>query len=327
MSQEAKDKIIAILEAAGVTYSAVYRGEKKNAFGTKGHAADEWSCAFTKGDGRELHEEFEFFTGLGHRVPNPSRLARESAASIANVSKRMLAWEFHYKLYPDVRVPPHAADLLYSLVSKGYKRESGWRGHTIRRIDIPRSNDIVMPYIDGNEQRICTLDDPKLLLIGGNGNELLGEADSQGGTMTGTVTYPYQCEDCGDGLGDDDTYTVGYHGDTTVCERCLCSNYTRVYGRNRDEYHVANDDAVEASNGESYDGQYLDDNDIVRCTVTHEYVPRDDAFECVWLEAYVHKDVEHVTVSSSGEIVTLKHLTKFLEDNPSYRAFVDGEQE
>jgi hypothetical protein len=115
MSQAIKTQIENIAAQAGVKFSALYRGEKRKALG-EAQTMDEWSCAFTKGDGREAHEEFKFFTGLGLRKPNQSSMAKSSAASLAKVSKRMLAWEHHHKQWPDMPQAPHMADVLHSLI-------------------------------------------------------------------------------------------------------------------------------------------------------------------------------------------------------------------
>jgi len=115
MSDSIRAAVSAILESAEVTFSAIYRGERKGALGGT-HSMDKWDCAFTLRDGRAAHEEFEYFTGLGHRKPHASKMAKISARSLAKVSKRMLAWEQHYKKWPDQPQQPHAADVLHSLI-------------------------------------------------------------------------------------------------------------------------------------------------------------------------------------------------------------------
>ena len=115
MSDSIHAAVSAILESAEVTFSAIYRGERKGALGGT-HSMDKWDCAFTLRDGRAAHEEFEYFTGLGHRKPHASEMAKNSARSLAKVSKRMLAWEQHYKQWPDQPQAPHAADVLHCLI-------------------------------------------------------------------------------------------------------------------------------------------------------------------------------------------------------------------
>lgn len=66
MSKEIEITVDALLASFGVTYGAIYRGVKANALGGKSDM-DQWSVSFTKGDGREAHEEFDYYTGLGHR--------------------------------------------------------------------------------------------------------------------------------------------------------------------------------------------------------------------------------------------------------------------
>lgn len=112
MSEKARADVERILKNCEVTYSATYAGEKNR----DGWKCDAWSVAFTLRDGRAAHEEFDYFTGLGHRKPDESAMARMSAYSLRKVNKRMLAWAEHYKRYPDKPVTPHAADVLYSLI-------------------------------------------------------------------------------------------------------------------------------------------------------------------------------------------------------------------
>lgn len=116
-ADEARAQIEKILANCEVTFSVIYAGETKQAFGeTQSHPMGKWSVAFTVRDGRAAHEEFEFFTGLGHRKPNESPMAKASAHSLRSVSKRMLAWEKHYKNYPDKPQAPHPADVLHSII-------------------------------------------------------------------------------------------------------------------------------------------------------------------------------------------------------------------
>jgi hypothetical protein len=116
MSNEIKAAVTAILDQASVTFIAIYKGKNAKA---RDLPMDEWATHFTrqKSDGTHHAQQFEYFTGLGHRKPNDSPMAKESAQSLAKVSKRMLAWEHHYKRYPDQVVAPHAAGVLYSLLS------------------------------------------------------------------------------------------------------------------------------------------------------------------------------------------------------------------
>jgi hypothetical protein len=112
MSKEIEDQVDLILKNCEVTYLATHAGQRKR----DGWDCDAWLVSFTLRDGRAEHEEFDYFTGLGHRKPDDSAMAKMSAQSLRNVSKRMIAWEDHYKRFPGKVVRPHAAGVLHSLL-------------------------------------------------------------------------------------------------------------------------------------------------------------------------------------------------------------------
>lgn len=113
MSDEARKQVELILKKCEVTFAAVHTGEKNR----DGWKCDGWGVSFTKRDQFGLtYEQFEYFTGIGHRKPDDSAMAKLSAYSLRNVSKRTLAWETHYKSFPDKPFAPHSADVLYSLI-------------------------------------------------------------------------------------------------------------------------------------------------------------------------------------------------------------------
>lgn len=66
MSDAICTQVTEILAHAGVTYAAEYRGEKRNALGGN-TPMDQWTCVFTRIEGRAQIVEFDYFTGLGHR--------------------------------------------------------------------------------------------------------------------------------------------------------------------------------------------------------------------------------------------------------------------
>ncbi len=109
MSQEIRKQVELLTGHAGVQFKAIYRGERIR----DDWKHDKWECVFTSG---KVSESFEFSMGLGNRKPDESAMAKMSAQSLAKVSKRMLAWEGHYKRFPDKVVAPHKADVLHSLI-------------------------------------------------------------------------------------------------------------------------------------------------------------------------------------------------------------------
>jgi hypothetical protein len=118
MSDEARTKVDTILSAAGVAFNATLIGETtKDNGGGEPWVCDAWVVTFTVTlFGRIESQRFDYFTGTGQRKPNPSIIAQLNASALAKVSKRMLAWEQHYKSWPDVPQAPHAADVLQCLI-------------------------------------------------------------------------------------------------------------------------------------------------------------------------------------------------------------------
>lgn len=96
-SDDIRTQVTEILKAAGVTFSAIYLGQRKR----DGWNCDAWSCAFTKGDGREAHEEFDYFTGLGLRKPPK--------------------WEYGAPGYDGGRKPPTPGTILHEQWMEGAK--------------------------------------------------------------------------------------------------------------------------------------------------------------------------------------------------------------
>lgn len=113
MSEAIRTAVQTIIADAGVTFSAIYHGEQKGALGGN-HPMDKWSCAFTKGDGREAHEEFEFYTGLGHRKPAEWKFGCRGYDGGPKPTPGTLLYE-HWQA--DARPQaPHAADVLHSII-------------------------------------------------------------------------------------------------------------------------------------------------------------------------------------------------------------------
>lgn len=117
MSQEIENAVTAILDAANITYNAVHRGLKVNPFGEKtGHSMDQWGCEFTNASKPKEPEEFDYFTGLGHRELPISKISNTpiKPKSWDNVQspKELATWKEENKK----PVAPHAAGVLYSLI-------------------------------------------------------------------------------------------------------------------------------------------------------------------------------------------------------------------
>jgi hypothetical protein len=177
------------------------------------------------------------------------------------------------------------------LQSLGYAKWRGWPDH-VRIMRYPlrgyRDGGYLMPYIDGGNQHV---DDA------GVNTFRISEYDGWEATSTGGIIngYTCTCDDCGEGVDEDDMYSIGYHGDSRVGSCCI-DNYTLVYGRRGDEYHTSNENAIEVD-GEWYHDDYLDDNNIV-CLHNGDYTHRDNAVHIESCDEYYHVDDEDIVYAS-----------------------------
>jgi hypothetical protein len=146
------------------------------------------------------------------------------------------------------------------LTEQGYHKLNYWRDG--ERLAYHETSDhFLAPFLDGNEKRVTIDVGAKAIVVDSEGEYV---CDQTGGCPTDDSGDYFDCEDCGDRTSDDDGYWVGRGEDTRVCESCLSNDYTYVYGRRGNQYHVHSDNAVwvESAN-DSYDVDYLADNEII----------------------------------------------------------------
>ena len=168
----------------------------------------------------------------------------------------------------------------------GYAKWRGWPDHVrLMRYSL-RGEGFLMPYIDGNCQHVDE---------DGDGDDRFRissydgwEACSTSGMLNG---YSCTCDDCGQGMDEDDSYSIGYDGDSRVGSCCI-DNYTHVYGRRGNEYYVNSDNAVEVD-GEWYHDDYLSDNSIVELH-NGEYAHSDNAVYIHSSDEYYHVDDDDI---------------------------------
>ena len=181
------------------------------------------------------------------------------------------------------------------LQSQGYAKWRGWPDH-VRIMRYPlRREGYLMPYIDGGNQHVEE-DGDTFSISSYDGYE----ATSTSGLING---YTCTCDDCGEGMDEDDSYSIGYHGDSRVGSCCI-DNYTHVYGRRGDEYYVNSDRAIEAD-GEWYDSDYLSDNSIVELH-DGEYTHHDNAMYIESEDAYYHCDDDAIVYAEDTNQHELK---------------------
>ena len=167
------------------------------------------------------------------------------------------------------------------LHTQGYRKHSAWPdGAKLRRLEHPHRDVFMVPYIDGDTQKVA--DHGPYLTIDCDGDyectNTDGTADHQEDAVVG------ECDCCGDTVydGDDERIWAGRDEDTYVCGSCA-RNYQYVRGASRRgsymSYYVHEDDAVEV-NGNYYDSDNLPDY-IVYSDYHDQHYNRDDV---VWVE-------------------------------------------
>ena len=204
----------------------------------------------------------------------------------------------------------------------GYAKWRGWPDHLhIMRYPL-RNEGYLMPYIDGGNQHVEEDADHDNFRISHHSG---WEACNTNGILNG---YNCTCDDCGAGVDEDDLYSIGYDGETRVGPCCI-DNYTRVYGRRRDEYRIPSGDAVYVG-GDYYDPDYLSDNDIVEL-YDGEYEHSDNAVYIESADAYYHVDDDDIChAEDTGEYVLKEDCWQCTESGNWYtededNVEVDGE--
>jgi hypothetical protein len=163
------------------------------------------------------------------------------------------------------------------LREQGYTKEGYWREGEKLAYHPARDN-FLAPYLDGGERHVDVNEHERWLVIDGNGSWI---CENTGGYATNNEEDEnyFDCACCDDRTDDDDGYWVERGEDTRVCESCFNHEYTYVYGRRGNQYHVHNDNAVYVeSNSEHYDEDYLNDNNIVQLE-NGEYEQMEEAVE------------------------------------------------
>jgi hypothetical protein len=183
------------------------------------------------------------------------------------------------------------------LTGLGYaKWRGGWPCHIhIMRYPL-RKYGFLMPYIDGDNRYVEEDGDDVFRISDYDGFE----ACSTSGSING---YACTCDDCGEGMDEDDRYFIGYNGDSSVGPCCI-DVYTRVTGRRRDQYYVLEGDAVSVE-GDWYHYDYLSDNNIVELH-DGEYAHSDNAVYIDSQDAYYHVDDDDIIYAEDTNRCELK---------------------
>lgn len=206
------------------------------------------------------------------------------------------------RFYPPTDQSMESKTLSLKLDALGYTQQTDLNGCLLDAVphdDYPEI--FAMPYIDtangtSSRAQLVEIDGRRYFEIGRN------DADAQdyyiqntnGWTDDLPDVYRYCCEDCDDGMTENDGASVGRYSDRLVCDCCL-DNYTRVIGRRGEQYYLHQDDEIVycESDGEYYDANYLTDNGIHLCQIYGDYYHIDDLVYTS--RGYIHIDeAEHL---------------------------------
>jgi len=179
------------------------------------------------------------------------------------------------------------------LEAQGYKKRHSWEGERLAFLrGNLRNEEFVAPYIDGGAQEVdidygyfnpSDQQRTKCLVITERGEYQCCNTDG-----TADEQNSCTCDACGSRISEDEQRGVGYDSDTTVGDCCI-DDYTYVTGRRGHNYYISERDAVEV-NGEYYDPDYLDDNDIVTLYDGEYASSRDAVFVESQSEHYLTED-------------------------------------
>ena len=192
-----------------------------------------------------------------------------------------------YKRHPDERSHSGVDESLEAwLKAQGYEKYGGWPcGTRLALIELRNRNGIILPYIDGDRDRVHRSHDGKLY-IDSNG-------DYEGNNTDGTADeLGRECSCCGNHANEDDGIWIGRYGDDFV-GACCSDSYVNAIGRHGDAYYVHEDEAVYAENGNHYHTDYLSDNNIVE-DVDGSYQDIDDVVYIESADAYYPHDDDRI---------------------------------
>jgi hypothetical protein len=202
-----------------------------------------------------------------------------------------------YKRERDERSASGADEAIESYLNgQGYTKWRAWRYATPLMKYATRSGGYLMPYIDGQTQRVEN---------GGDYFEINDSGDFDASNTGGTISqYEYIC-DCGAGFNDGDGYWVGIHEEHHVCDSCCHDNYTLCYSRRGNQYYIHSADVIEVD-GEYYHDAYLSDNNIV-CLHDGEYAHSDNAVYVESSDEYYHCDDDDICYAEDTRQYELTH--------------------
>lgn len=209
-----------------------------------------------------------------------------------HIKARAVCWP-ERKVY--VRVYGDVEQMQRAMTDIGYQQtERALVGARIRRIEDENGNGYVIPYVDkgvqsggGSLHAKTDASDDKYWRINDEGYGVNTYKGYENKGVTDSIDEDDDdeddddedyttCEDCGARVHNDDTYSIGYHGDRMVGSCCI-DEYTSAIGLRGNEYYVSNDNVTRCeTDGNYYDDDYLSENDIHRCESSGDWYHIDD---------------------------------------------------
>jgi hypothetical protein len=192
-------------------------------------------------------------------------------------------WVRSYKRGDDESDYSHTDEKLeHWLKQQGYEKVYEWAGCMTARLDHPRSDGLMMPYLDGSVQR--AIDNGSHMTVDERGCHVCDNTDASTTAQDeDEEEYVGNCVRCGGSVyeSDGDRLWAGIDEDACVCGSCA-DRYTSVTGVNRrgdeGEYYIPNNDAVTVD-GTDYDGARLPE---YICQLDDgSYAHEDDCVYCV----------------------------------------------
>lgn len=190
-------------------------------------------------------------------------------------------------------------ELVQWLRDQGYDHHNEWKGERLAYIESGRYNsDFIAPYIDGGAQEVDVETErtgdgtyKKYLRITRSGE---WQCSNQDGTATEQDSCT--CADCGERISEDEQRGTGVYEDHVVGGCCI-DEYTHVTGRRGNEYYVPDDEAI-CVDGNYYDREYLNDNNIVELE-NGDYCDLDDAVNVN--DEWYHCDDDAIVSDHAGD--------------------------
>lgn len=251
----------------------------------------------TDGVARHPYEVYDSKYGW-HMAVRIAEEGRIDARALCNTEGEQKYFVRSYKRDPGGGYSYADEHLEAWLKGQGYSHQSEWH-EGARMAYYETRNDFLAPYIDGDTKHVsvCRAPDGKQYLEIDSGGEF--DCDNTDGVPSGGGNCT--CDDCGESYHEDDMHYVGYSDDRYICSGCLENDYTFVVGRRGNTYYVSNDYIVYVeSQGEYYDVDYLDDNNIVQLE-NGDYEHGDNAVHIESVDEWYSTDDDRIVFDGYNE--------------------------